>query len=340
MDALLLSGPLPSRPAGKPASPLALAVTPEQRDSLAAWASLYWQVHVVAAPNKTLLAKRQDMHRFLRFFGREVGHDHLDGWTPAVTKQFQATLHGEVSPRTGAPLSVSTVNRVLATLRHFARWMHAQRPLLAGSPLRGVKDRILEAPVWNGLTAQQLTRLKAACEQRQGGCRRRDQDPLLETAVFLTLLNTGLREHELVALDLADYHHRGFHNVKRKGARVSKKVAVPQEAREALDRYIRESRGEEAGPLFVSRAKRRLSTRSVAYICERLAAQACAHVPESERFHLTPHQLRHTFLKRVADKHGVHVAHAMSGNVSIREVFRYTKPSDNEMLQTAEELFI
>lgn len=88
------------------------------------------------------------------------------------------------------------------------------------------------------------------------------------------------------------------------------------------------------------REKTRLTTRAVAYICERLAAQACAHVKDpSENFALTPHMLRHTFLKRVADKHGVHVAQQMSGNVNIREVFRYTKPSDDEMHETAEGLF-
>ncbi|MCE7929366.1 MAG: site-specific integrase, partial [Chloroflexi bacterium CFX7] len=70
-----------------------------------------------------------------------------------------------------------------------------------------------------------------------------------------------------------------------------------------------------------------------------ICRQANAHVPEAERIHLTPHMLRHTFLKRVADKHGVHVAQRMSGNVSIREIFRYTKPSEEEMQRTAEELF-
>jgi integrase/recombinase XerD len=41
----------------------------------------------------------------------------------------------------------------------------------------------------------------------------------------------------------------------------------------------------------------------------------------------------------VADKHGVRHAQRMSGNVSIREVFRYTKPSAEEIAETAEGLF-
>ena len=54
---------------------------------------------------------------------------------------------------------------------------------------------------------------------------------------------------------------------------------------------------------------------------------------------LTPHQLRHHFLKLVTDRHGVHYAQRLSGNVSIREVFRYAKPSDEEIAKDVEELF-
>jgi len=207
--------------------------------------------------------------------------------------------------------------------------------------LAGVKDIQTDAPDWNGLTNRQIMRLKAACEQRMASCTRKDQDPLLERAVFLVLLNTGLRESELVSLHAWQYHHRGFHEVPRKGSRVSKKVPVPAEAKDALDAYLA-SRHQPIGgdePLFVSRYGNRLAAQDVARICERLCNQACAHLDEKEAFRLTPHMLRHTFLKRVADKHGVHTAQEMSGNVSIKEVFRYTKPSQAEMDETAEGVF-
>ena len=45
------------------------------------------------------------------------------------------------------------------------------------------------------------------------------------------------------------------------------------------------------------------------------------------------------FLKRIADKNGVHVAQQMSGNISMREVFRYTKPSQEEVEALAEKAF-
>lgn len=54
---------------------------------------------------------------------------------------------------------------------------------------------------------------------------------------------------------------------------------------------------------------------------------------------LHPGLLRHTFLKKVTDKHGFHFAQELSGNVSIKEIFRYAKPSPDEIQLTIEELF-
>ena len=147
----------------------------------------------------------------------------------------------------------------------------------------------------------------------------------------------------LVGLDMHQYRERALHEVKRKGAKVTKRINLHREAREARDIYIEEvrdaSEGGPSGPVFVGRSGRRLTVHGVGYICSRLARQASVSLPEAERFRLTPHMLRHTFLRRVADKHGIHVAQELSGNVGMREIFRYTKPSDADMARTVEELF-
>jgi integrase/recombinase XerD len=106
-----------------------------------------------------------------------------------------------------------------------------------------------------------------------------------------------------------------------------------------LDRYLDEVRGRAPGPLFLTRQKKRITERVVAYIFDRLSNEASAQLPEAQRFRVTPHQARHTFLKRVADKEGVHVAQEMSGNISISEIFRYTKPSEDEIEAVAERAF-
>lgn len=209
-------------------TPLANTLDPASRNSLQAWIAIYFKVHVTGAPLKTQQAKERDLDQFLRFFKAEVGHDQVDGWTPAISKGFQNTLSKTCSNVTGKVYATTTINRVMATLRHFGRWLHHQRPLLAGDPFKGVKDRQVEDPNWNGLTPRQVLRLKAACEQRIQFCTRQNQNPLLEAAVFYVLLQTGIRESELVSLNIEQYHHRGLHQVLRhKNKRVSHKIPLP-----------------------------------------------------------------------------------------------------------------
>ena len=313
---------------------------PNPDDSLIVWAETYFRLHVDGAPEKTVQAKKNDLGKFLRFFTEEVGSTHMDAWTPAVTRHFQNGLMKTRSPKTGEVYRATTVNRVMATVRHFGRWLHRERPLKAGNPLESVKDIGAPESAWNGLTDRQIMRLKSAVDVRLMACNRKNQNPLLEAAVFYTLLHTGLRESELVGLSVGQYHHRMFHQVyRRKGRIITEQVPVPKDAQALLDRYLATREAVPSEPLFLSRYGNRLGTRDVERICERILRQACAQLAPEERFHLTPHMLRHTFLKRAADKHGIHYAQTMSGNVSMREVFRYTKPSIEEIERAAEEVY-
>lgn len=313
----------------------------KQADKLEHWVVLYFKIHVMGAPIKTQQAKQRDLERFLQFFNRELEHQYLDGWTPAVTKSFQNELAATISTITMLPYRVTTINRIMASIRHFSGWLMKERPLLAGNPLAGVRDLQSDEPDWNGLTNTQVLRLKAAVEQRIKACTKANQNPWLEAAAFYLLLQTGLRESELVALNLGQYHHKGLHQVLRtKNKRVSQKIPVPQEARAALEQYLskRSNLGNDE-PLLLSRYGRRLKAQDVFRICKRIARQSAIFLEFGQQFRFTPHMLRHTFLKKVTDRHGVHFAQQLSGNVSIREIFRYAKPSQAEIAQSVENLF-
>lgn len=309
-------------------------------NSLSSWLSYYFSVHVNGAPEKTEQAKKKDISKFIQFFQMEVGHDSVDSWTPAVSKHFQKNLIKTISEKTGKPYKATSINRTMATIRHIGRWLHQQRPLLAGDPLAQVKDLQTDAPDWNGLTSRQLMRLKSACEQRIKSCTRKNQNPLMETALFYLLLGTGLRESEVVSLNIGQYRQKGMYDVMRhKSKRISQKIPLPQETREYLDQYLEQRDTQEDEPLFITRYATRLRTLDVYRICQRVLKQALAFLPEHEQFEFTPHMLRHTFLKKVTDKHGVHFAQELSGNVSIKEIFRYARPSEDEMQDSIEALF-
>ena len=103
--------------------------------------------------------------------------------------------------------------------------------------------------------------------------------------------------------------------------------------------YLAEREPKSEDPLFIGRYGERLKDLDIYRICQRVLKQVLAFLQDNEKFDFTPHKLRHTFLKKVTDKHGVHFAQEMSGNVSIKEIFRYAKPSQDEVQSTIEALF-
>lgn len=312
----------------------------DNQSSIVYWANLYFNINVVNSPHHTTRAKKSDIDKFLAFFQSSLHSDNVYLWAPSVTRGFLKYLQNQKSPKTDHAYISTTINRMLATIRHFANWLNKQHPLPSGNSFTGVKLIQVEEPSWNGLTENDIMRLKSACDIRINACNKKFQNPILETAIFYILLMTGLRGSELAALNIKQYYNKGFHEVKRKGNKITKKIPLPKEAREYLDQYL-DSRlnMEENDPLLVSRYNNRILTRDIARTCQRIARQASVHLPKEQELKLSPHMLRHTFLKRIADKHGIHVAQDLSGNISMKEIFRYTKPNYNEKFSIVETLY-
>ena len=255
-------------------------IEPKDLRSLSEWAALYMMVQVMGGSKNTALAKQADLEKFLNFFQSNVGTDQVAIWTPSITKAFQTQLLTNYK--------ATSINRIMATLGHFAKWLHERNPLPAGDPFQGVSTIRTDQPDWHGLSERQIMLMKSACDVRLKVCTRKNQNPQLEAAVFYVLLYTGLRESELVALNIDQYHHKGFHQVKRKGSMVTRKVSVPGQAREYLDVYLEKRREDEnefspEAPLFVGRYDRRITRYDVYQIVKRINNQACAQLSEEGR---------------------------------------------------------
>jgi integrase/recombinase XerD len=297
--------------------------------------NLYFKWHVAHASPHTIAAKTADIESFLKFYIREVGVDKYHLWTPSVSRHYQNYLGDTLG------LKATTVNRKIATIRHAATWMNTTEPFIAGHPFQGVSDIHIGVITWKGLSNTQIMRLKAACDIRVSICTRNNQDPILERAVFYSLLYTGLRESELIKLNMNQYNGKAFINIKRKGKKISARIPVSGDAKQHLDIYLKKRPflQEPGDPLFISTKNKRLSTKDIQNICTRIKNQANAQLPEEEKFHFSPHSLRHAFLKRIADKEGIHAAQEISGNVSMKEIFRYTRPSDEDMEEMVKGIF-
>jgi integrase/recombinase XerD len=69
-----------------------------------------------------------------------------------------------------------------------------------------------------------------------------------------------------------------------------------------------------------------------------MEAQANAHLPESERFEVTPHVLRHTRLRRAAEEKGVQYARKLSGHKSDKYIWRYIQPAESAFEEAMDSL--
>jgi site-specific recombinase XerD len=313
--------------------------------SLAGLAERYLLTQVASQAESTQDAKRRDLTCFLHFYTQRYGHDNARAWYMSVTEAFVKELAGGQVPRPstrGEPtpkrLSGSTIARTYATVGHFARWIHQHsEPFPSRCPTDGVKLPAEEAPTWQGLShADQLRLLDAARTLRLRKKRGTDQG-LRNHALVATLLGTGLRVSELLALDRTQFSGRGFVNVIRKGAHIQRFVPVQKQHREVLEAWLT-ARGEAPGPLFPTRTGKALNRQEVFAILQRIARQANAQLPPEEHIRVSPRILRHTLLRKVANEKGVHYAMELSGHRSDRYIWRYVKPDARSLADAIDEL--
>jgi len=303
------------------------------RDSLVAWFELYMGIEVGSPETNTFRAKKGDIQKFVEYLLESAGTDHPDQWTRSLTESFLRHL------RKKRGLAASTVNRVLATLKHAAQWIHRQRPFLVGNPCKTVRPLDIDEPEWHGLEDIQVNRLRSAVEQLVHLKKHASQRPYRDQAMFLVLLHTGLRESELLSLDYPDQFSGGYLlSIQRKGRKVTRKLRVPKPGREAIKAYLDQERGEEKGPLFQSKTGKRLAPQNLDDVMKRIAAQANSTLPVNQQIHLSAHMLRHTCLRKAAEK-DIRYAMKLSGHTSSQYIWRYTEPSAKEFDDVMEELY-
>jgi integrase/recombinase XerD len=126
-------------------------------------------------------------------------------------------------------------------------------------------------------------------------------------------------------LDLDQYTGRGFKKVLAKGGRIRDFVPVKADAGQVLEEWLQD-RGAKPGALFQIRTGTRLSRMQLFKALQRIANQANANRKDGERIIVSPHVLRHTFLRKLAEEKGVHYAKEASGHRSDRYIWRYVKP--------------
>jgi integrase/recombinase XerC len=225
----------------------------------------------------------------------------------------------------------ATYYRRFGLLRRFVRWL---------SRRSGTPDPFLdlEAPPkpqqeadW--LTEQEFARLLTAAEhplRRRAGLAERDR------LVLLTLVETGLRRAELIALDWADLELEGPRPsllVRRgKGGKPRRQPLAPPLARElARLRAERDAAGD--APVFCGLEGKRLQPTILAGIIRRAAERAAIEK------RVTAHTLRHTAATWLRQQTGdARLVAAYLGHADLSTVSRYAHVAEDELHDAAAAL--
>ncbi|MFQ5796732.1 MAG: tyrosine-type recombinase/integrase [Candidatus Bipolaricaulia bacterium] len=218
-------------------------------------------------------------------------------------------------------LKPATINRRLKALRRFFAWAK-QRGLAEDSPydiLESflVKEQKDTAPRWLS-RSEQLALLRATRKSK----RRRD------LAIIQTLLGTGLRISELVALRLEDVdisERKGVLRVRAGKGSKARDIPLDNKTRRALSRYLEEERPEAETDLLFLGQRGPLSEPGIHYLVTKYAYQA-------QLEDVTSHTLRHTFAKNLVDADTpLDQVATLLGHESLDTTRIYTRPSEQDL---------
>ena len=215
----------------------------------------------------------------------------LDGksWRSATADDFRAYLFALMKQERAR----ATIRLEFAALRSFYRFL-CERKGLPSNPLIPISlpkaDKRL--PVF--LTPTQIEALLHAPLEAELEKQAPAWMPWRDTAILELFYSSGLRLAEMAALDVRDIDpYNETVRIFGKGAK-ERVVPVGEPALEAIQSY-RQRAKVQAGPLFISKLRRRMSRAAIWTLVKKYLRLAQIPVPAS------PHKLRHSFATHLLD---------------------------------------
>jgi integrase len=326
-------------------------------DTLDLWAEGYFQFEVTTAPSSRKVQKR-DLKLFLEFMDQEEGTLRREQWTPRLSKAFVEWLRHFNQANGQRRWNDKTINRILAHLKTFAKWIHKLRPFPLGDPTVKIKS----LPVGTGLDIERaLTKserrrlldmadqLPLLCGRSKDRARfkhknrpaRKGYRPWRNRAIIYCLIETGMRRGAVAHLKLADIKFKNrLLNVREKGG-YTHGYKISKQGLEAIEDYIEKERQPDvekwqSPALFlpgrtVASASGQLSARSISAIWSEVCQ--LAHIKGK-----TPHSARHAMGKHIIEKTGnVAAVQRQLGHKNAVYSMQYARISDKELADVLDE---
>ncbi|MEJ6561520.1 MAG: tyrosine recombinase XerC [Akkermansiaceae bacterium] len=233
---------------------------------------------------------------------RDLTADHFRGYLFELLKQG---------------LSRATIRLRFAAYRSFYKFL-VHRQGYPKSPVAEVELPKADKPLPVVLSLAQIEELLALPLKLEPSKQAPDWMPLRDAAVLEFFYSTGLRLAELAALNVEDIDLSSETvRVMGKGSK-ERLVPIGSFAMEAMQTYRGAAKIYE-GPLFLSKLRKRLSTRSINSLLKKYLGHS------SIAFNVTPHKFRHSFATHLLD-HGADLRSVQSllGHASLSTTQIYT----------------
>jgi integrase/recombinase XerC len=269
----------------------------------------------------------QDLRSFSNWFwevnGQELTPDLITG---VDLRAYRAWEVEEVQVRP------ATWNRRRSSLGEFCKWaMEAgylnYNPFIDVEPMDEIElpPRWLEKKDFQAFMRQVELEINTAKSDYGRWQAIRDQ------AIIALMIYAGLREGEVVALmtqDIELSERKGRVIIKNGKGEKRREIPLNKEARRALSLWLKEHSG---GYLFISHHGGELSTRSV--------QRRVAEIGKIAGIEVTPHDLRHTFAKRMLDA-GVPLTtiSKLLGHARLETTKRYVQPGWGDYERAVEKI--
>ncbi|HYY29980.1 MAG TPA: site-specific tyrosine recombinase/integron integrase [Chthoniobacterales bacterium] len=279
----------------------------------------YLEVERNASP-RTVIAYRHALTTF-----RTSGADRAS-WEHCEPKQFREFLFECM--RKG--MARSYVRLTFAALRSFYKYL-VEREGFRENPLKQVQLPKLEKKLPVVLTVPQIDELLETPKRSK----RQSQAPVWaaarDTAMMELFYSSGLRLSELAALNVADIDtYSETVRVLGKG-RKERIVPVGQPALKAIQQYRFEA-NLHAGPLFISKLRKRMSARSIWLMLKKHLANT------SIQLNVSPHKLRHSFATHLLDNGAdLRSVQTLLGHASLSTTQIYTHVTMERMKKAYDE---
>lgn len=236
----------------------------------------------------------------------------------AITKTDIKDFEREI--KTTSTLSPATVNRKLVSVKKWATYLFESKfsPVNLGQEISIMKVQKQNTIRW--LTRQEVGRLLHAVQLTK---HKNFPKGLLHETLIILLVNLGLRIEEACSLTKNSISFRNnLVNVLGKG---SKHRVVPlTEKTKAHILFWLENRENDSDYILVSSRSSQLSTRAAQHILKKYSTQLGIEI--------TPHSLRHTYCKQLADSGvGLQSIADLAGHSSMDTTRIYVTPSIKEL---------